>query len=94
MRGYRDSDGTIHGRQLFDGQHIVDVTQACSAVFWRKDDAQQSHGAELLHYRHRELTGFIPCHHIGSDFARGKLADLAAKMFLVFRQDEWIKALC
>ena len=91
VRGDGDADGAVDGGELFDGEHVVDVAEARAAVLGRKDDAEQAHGAELLDCVDRELAGLVPGSDVGRDLARGKVADLAAEMFLIFGEDEGVQ---
>ena len=93
VRGDGDADGAVDGGELFDGEHVIDVAEARAAVLGREDDAEQAHGAELFDDGEGELAGFVPGHDVGGDFARGKVANLAAQMLLILGEDEGIEAL-
>ena len=86
MRGHDNPDGAIDGRKLFHGQRVVHIAQTGAAQFYREDHAHQAHRAQLLHHLQRELAGFVPAQDIGSDFARGEIANLLAQLLLVLGQ--------
>ncbi len=88
VRGNDDTDGAVDGGELFDGEHVVDVAEACAAVFGREDDAEEAHLAELLDDIHGELGSLVPAEDVGGDFAGGKVADFAAEGLLVFGEGE------
>ena len=88
MRGDDDADRTIDGGELFDGEHVIGVAEACPAEFRRENDAEEAHLAELAHHVVGEFGSFVPAEDVGGDLASGEVADLAAQLFLVFGEGE------
>src|SRR5579863_9230372 len=88
MRGDNNSDRTVHSRKLLDRGDVLHVSHAGTTVLRRKDDAHQSHLPQFLDRRERELTRLVPLHHIGLDFALGKLTNALFQLQLLFVQLE------
>ncbi len=83
-----EPDGAVDPSQLFDHRHVLDVAEARAAVFFWKNDSEQSHLAELRDQFGRKTRGFIPLHHVGSDFGFGKFADAAPEVLLFVGEGE------
>ena len=62
------------GKFLDDGS-VLDVTEPGTAIFFRKNDAQQPHFAQLGKQFGGKTSGFVPLHDVGADLALGKFAD-------------------
>lgn len=83
-----DADRAIDRRKLFYGQRVINVTEAGPAQFHGEDDAHEPHLAQLAHNLFRKLARLIPTHDVGSDFARGEIANFLAQLLLIFCQRE------
>ena len=92
VRRNDDADRAVHSREFFNRQNIIDIAETRAAILRREDDAQQAHLAKLLHDLSREFAGLVPLHHVGRNLARGEIANLATKMFLLLRQHKGIQA--
>src|SRR5438067_5295463 len=55
MSSHDDSDRAIDARELFQGDHIVDIAQISSAILGWEDCSHQPHLPELLDHSHREF---------------------------------------
>ena len=91
VSGDNDAHRPIHGGQFFNREHIIDIAETGSAIFRRKDHAQQPHRAQLLHGRGRKLAGLVPGHDVGRNLARRKLANLPSQMLLLLVQHEGVQ---
>src|SRR5258706_1642295 len=77
------ADGAIDARQLFDYRCILDVAESCAAEFLRKNNSQQTHLAKLGNQFGRKTRGFVPLHHVRSDFSLGKFANGPPELLLL-----------
>ena len=80
--GDDDADTAVNAREFVDRDGVLDVAEASAAVFFGEDDAEEAHFGELGHDFGWEFGGFVPLHHVGSDFAFGEFADAAAELSL------------
>src|SRR6185312_8806652 len=85
-----DADGSVHGGEFFDCEHVIDVREPGAAVFDGNDHSHEAHLAELLHHFGRKLAGFVPLHYVGSDLGGGEVANFAAQLLLVLSEREGI----
>ena len=86
--GDDDAHRAVHARELFDGQHILDVSVARTAVFVGKNAAHQAQPAELLDDLQGIARGLIPLANVGSDLARGKVAHHGLQLPLLVAEFE------
>ena len=86
VRGDDNPDRAIHARKFFNRADVLHVAHAGSAIFRGKDRAHQPEFAQLLDCGQRKLRRFIPLHHLGRDFARGKFTYVFLEVQLLFIQ--------
>ena len=82
-------DRAVHARQFLDDDRVFDVAHPRAAVFFREDHAEQSHLGQLGNDFRGKLRGFVPLHHVRSDFALGEFAHGAAELLLFVGKREF-----
>ena len=88
MRGHDNADGTVHARKLLDDDRVFEIAHARAAIFLGENNAEQPHLGEFGHNFRREDGGFVPLHHMRSDFGFGKLANCTPEFLLLSGQGE------
>ena len=88
MRGDDDADRAVDARKFFDGDDVFDVAEACAAILFRENDAEQAHLGELGHDFSGKVGDFVPLHDVRSDFAFGEFANAAAELLLFIGKGE------
>ena len=83
VRGDDDANGAVHARELFDDDGVLDVAHSRAAIFFREDDAEKTHFAELGNEFGGKLRGFVPLHDVRQDFGLGERADGAPELLLL-----------
>src|SRR5258708_27117 len=83
MSSNDQADGSVDARQFFDHRRILDVAESSTAVFLGKNNSQQTHLAKLGNQFGRKTRGFVPLHHVRSDFSLGKFANGAPELLLL-----------
>ena len=91
VRGDREADRSVDGREFLDGKNVINVAETGAAISGRDDDAQQTHAGKFLDHFEGELARFVPGRDVRRDFARGEGANFAAKVLLVFSEDEGVE---
>src|SRR5258708_1581416 len=74
--------GATHGGNFVNGVSVLDVPEAGTAIFLRKDDAEQAHFGEFGHDFDGKVGDFVPFHDVRKDFAFGEFANAAAQLIL------------
>jgi len=82
VRGNRKGDRCVYRRQFFDHNYIFRVAEACAAVLFGKDDAEQAEVAHLGDKFGGPVRGLVPFHDMRSDFRLREFANGAAQLVL------------
>ena len=82
MRGHDQRDRAIDARELLDGDYVFDIAEARAAVMFREDDSQQVEIGQLGNEFRGKLRGFVPFHHVRSDFRLREIAHGALQLLL------------
>ena len=82
MGGDDDGHRTVDAGQFFDGDGVLDVTEAGAAVFLWKNYAEQAEIGQRGNNFLRKVGSFIPLHDVRKDLGFSEFADRAAKLLL------------
>ena len=83
-----EADRAVDSRKLFDDGGVLDVAESGAAVFFGKNNAQQAHFRKLRENLARKVRGFVPLHHVRSNFALSEFADGLAELLLFVGESE------
>ena len=83
VRGHDDADRAIHARKLLDDDGVFEIAHSRAAVLLGENHAEQAHFGQLGNDFRGKLGGFVPLHHVRSDFGLGEFADGAPKLLLL-----------
>ena len=84
MRGHNQGKAGIHPCQFLNHDRILDVAQSGTAIFFGKNDTEQSKAGCLLHGIQGKLLRFVPGEDMGLEFRGSEISHHLAQFVLLF----------